>query len=69
MHLCFRNKYEKQLSKEQRDHAIQEFLNSDYPVSMVFAFAGVKTAIGALLVVLQSLSFHYRAPYYFYAAG
>jgi hypothetical protein len=69
MHLCFRNKYEKKLTKEQRDESIQETLNTDYPVGIIFLFAGIKTAIATLLVVLQSVSFHFHAPYYYYAAG
>ncbi len=69
MLFLFKNKYEKKLSKEQRVQAIQETLNSDYPVALVLLFASGKLAIAALLVVLQSVLFYFRAPCYFYSQG
>jgi hypothetical protein len=69
MLFLFKNKYEKKLTKEQRASAIQETLDSDYPVELVLLFASGKTAIASLLVVLQSILFYYRAPCYFYSQG
>jgi hypothetical protein len=69
MLFLIKSKYEKKLSKEERQKAVQKTIDSDYPVLLIITFSSLKIAIGLTLVVLQALCFYYETILYKVSPG